>query len=591
MYPSNVWKKEKALEHICQARMEAIQHLELQYNNVTYTYSDSISKIRNEVLTVPKLVSVLDSVISWEDVIKLKQLKRLIKKGKFPEKLRTYILKRIKSEKPLENLMGWDSLGYKLVVELDKMIENSDSSNFTTVDSSIVWSNLIDRYTMFNIMEEIEMPHRVRRKGISMIKKDNDIIETPGWEYIRNVFYDTLNSIISCIKRRDIWVKGKTELWEDMKRYQWETAMDTMNIEEQDSIWSMYNRRFWEREKDLVWKEEKGNLWEKEKEMWGIENEALWNRIVAEKWVSERKQIWEKEKKKDISNSELEWFNSNRDSLWRQTQLDQKEEWIKEHRTGLLDSSLALFEIQKDSLWQISNEKKQAEIYEDWKKDNKKLVRKVIKDLWMGDRRMTWEDEGYNKWLEQKNVDRINLWKEIKEEIWKTEKLNLWEKEKIKISNAKSALRKLDQSIKWNKVFQFDHIKTIVNNLQLPNSRKLWKMINNIKKEKESRLNQLGVVGLFRKTLLDSLIRCPVAHVPYIIDVDDSTAIKQVGIYCPIDDTDRRKFAIKVRTTTKDTIFLRMRTPLFTKIFGGGSLKSHGIIEKSGERSWEKRGR
>ena len=43
-----------------------------------------------------------------------------------------------------------------------------------------------------------------------------------------------------------------------------------------------------------------------------------------------------------------------------------------------------------------------AEEYEIWLKDNRKMVNKVILDLWNRERQLTWQEEAYYGWVEEK---------------------------------------------------------------------------------------------------------------------------------------------------------------------------------------------
>jgi hypothetical protein len=69
---------------------------------------------------------------------------------------------------------------------------------------------------------------------------------------------------------------------------------------------------------------------------------------------------------------------------------------------------------------------------------------------------------------------------------------------------------------------------------------------------------------------LDSLYNCPTVQKPHRLVNVDTTTIKYINIYCPIDSTDIQRV---------ESNFLKSR-------IGGFRLTNHGYIEK-GEKSWE----
>jgi hypothetical protein len=142
----------------------------------------------------------------------------------------------------------------------------------------------------------------------------------------------------------------------------------------------------------------------------------------------------------------------------------------------------------------------------------------------------------------------------------------------------------------WFKVLGNDKMQTIINDLVLPNASGLWKIIKKNINDKSSVLYQLGIIELYRDVLLDSLSLCPVSHTPYLIGVEDTTAIKKFSIECPIVDSTRVITAIDIHPDTKDTTEVVLRIPIYRKLFGGGSIQNHGKIDKDGKKSWEKRG-
>ncbi|MFQ5707248.1 MAG: hypothetical protein ACE5HO_07340 [bacterium] len=74
----------------------------------------------------------------------------------------------------------------------------------------------------------------------------------------------------------------------------------------------------------------------------------------------------------------------------------------------------------------------------------------------------------------------------------------------------------------------------------------------------------------YKSGTLDSLYTCPTVHKTYKLVYIDTSAIKYLNIYCPIDSTD---------IAAAKSNFLKYR-------IGGLKLANHGHIEK-GEKSWE----
>lgn len=76
----------------------------------------------------------------------------------------------------------------------------------------------------------------------------------------------------------------------------------------------------------------------------------------------------------------------------------------------------------------------------------------------------------------------------------------------------------------------------------------------------------------FKSASLDSLYYCPTVYKPYrLVHVDTST-IKYLNIYCPIDSNDIQVY----------------KSDFFKSTIGGLKLQNHGHVEK-GEKSWEQR--
>ncbi|HEX9654291.1 MAG TPA: hypothetical protein VGA99_11320 [bacterium] len=77
-------------------------------------------------------------------------------------------------------------------------------------------------------------------------------------------------------------------------------------------------------------------------------------------------------------------------------------------------------------------------------------------------------------------------------------------------------------------------------------------------------------VGQYKDARLDSLRNCPTVHRAYVLVHVDTSTIKYLNVYCPIDSTDMEAI---------DASFLKSK-------IGGLEIQNHGKIEK-GENSWE----
>jgi hypothetical protein len=218
-------------------------------------------------------------------------------------------------------------------------------------------------------------------------------------------------------------------------------------------------------------------------------------------------------------------------------------------------------------------------------------LEETIYNLWSGDRRVTWEEGAYQEWLTQKEAKKDALWKELKDYLWNVERLDLWRKENEKRGAKQSALNRLDQAVVWQNILGENVVRDIVNELKLPDSKGLWKKISQLKVAKGSVIHELGLAGMFRDELLGTLNECPVAHAPYLVTVIDTSAIKQMSVYCPIVDTMGTKAAIKIDPITQDTSTVDLEITAMEKWLGGGSIKNHGHIDTDGKKSWERKGR
>jgi hypothetical protein len=211
--------------------------------------------------------------------------------------------------------------------------------------------------------------------------------------------------------------------------------------------------------------------------------------------------------------------------------------------------------------------------------------------VWERERRVSWEDEARQAWLEERESDREELWEDIKEDMWSLEQGQLWRNEEEKLARKQGAFRSVIASVNWKMVLGEDRVSAVIGGLNLPGTDTVWKKMANMKKDGEAAVLGLGLVGLFRETLLDSVGFCPVSRTPYLIQTIDTTAVKQFAINCPIVDTARVKFALLIDSETSDTSQVEIRLPGSRKLFGGGTVVNHGNIDLEARRSWETRGR
>jgi len=589
LYPARVWKSEDELQNICRTRMETINEMELRYYPKANTYTDSIPALINQTLSDPKVVAALDTIVFWDGLIVRKDLKQLILTRPFPEELRNYIQEKFAQDSPLENLMAWDSLEYRLLARFKNVIEASDTSESVrySMDRGIHWVTLLGENAFLNVFESSEVPRGIRSVTLSEIRRGKPAFETQGWKQYRHSFYALLQKYLNMATREDVWKETDEDRWEKVKRDQWEAEMDARPAEVRDSLWQELKQRFWEKEKELVWKKERNRLWKKEGENWQEANVALWKRVVQQKWASDRKSEWEEEQK---GQKLIDLYRSASDSMAVVPEGASQE---SEAPVDTLAKAQEFFKAKRDSLWRNIVDNLRDKEYDTWERKNEKYVNEVIRTLWEGDRRVSWDSDAQRSWFEMKEANKDALWKAIKEELWNTERIPLWGKEQIKVTEKSNAQKRLDEAVSWRTVLGEDFIEDLVNQLQLPDSQALWKQIEKGMNGKESILNKLGIVGLFREILLDSIDKCPLAHTPYRIQVRNVAAGSYVGIQCPIVDTTKVKMAINVDPATKDTTEIVLKLPITQRIFGGGSIQNHGNIniEEEGKKSWERKRR
>ncbi len=559
LYPARVWENEEELQSICRTRMETIHNMELSFYisdpNSGNTYTDSIPKLKEVVFSSPGNIAILDTMINWDGLVTDDDLEQLILQSQFPEDLREYIMTKVKDGEPLGNSGVWDSLNIRLVSELNQLLEDVESSRIGAVDSGIVWQTLVGENEFQNILSSPTVSSRIRTNTQNSIRRGRDLIAISGWTQFQPLFYQALEDIIQTAQRTDVWQKDEEDTWEEVKKEQWAVDMDTLSMAVRDSLWQEYQQHFWEDEKEILWRKERNGLWKNEKDEWTEENTTLWDRSLAQEWESETKTTWE-----------------------------------EETLASLPDSLAAIFPTEKDSLWRVVVDSIKTEEYESWKEDNRGEVEDLIHTVWENARRITWEDETRQIWITEMEADRELLWEQIKEEMWNTEHITLWQKEEVRLAEKNAALKRLDQSVKWASALGMERVERIIDQLILPNNEEMWKTINQSDPEKGSSLYQLGIVGLFREALIDSIALCPVAHLPYLIQVDDTSVVKHISIRCPIVDTSGVVVALKVDPISDDTLEIGLQQSAVQKLIGGGSIKNHGLIDGNGVKSWERTG-
>ncbi len=559
LYPAKVWKSEDELQNVCRNRMDTIHQMELFYLGETGIYSDSLPEVKDKVLSDPVAVAALDSMVFWDGLVTQKDLKQLVLGKQFPQVLKEHIREKLEKREPLGNLAKWDSLGVRLISKLRETL--SDSSAVATLDSGITWRTLMGEETFRNMLDTLKVPRWVRRRTVYAVNKGKPIFATVGWKYYKPFFYSSLRNLIATAQQKNVWQKQDEDRWEQVAKKRWETDMDTLSSEAKDSLWQNYKQRFWERQKELVWKKERKKLWQEEKATWTKDNASLWERVVLQNWTSARKKKWE-----------------------------------KETLAKLPDSLVANFKAKKDSLWRVAVDSIKTKEYESWKQKHKSDIDKMIHQLWESDRKVSWESGARAKWFAAKEANKEALWKELKEELWNIEKTRLWQKEQNKLAQKIGAQERLDKAVKWESVLGAEEIDSLVNQLILPDSPTLWKLVENKIKKKEkanaSVLYNLGLAELFRPIMIDSLDCCPVAHVSYLMTVDDTSTVKHFSIRCPIVvDSSKVTYALKVDPVTKDTTKVILKLPAVQRILGGGKIKNHGFIDKDGKKSWERKSR
>lgn len=557
LYPSRVWEKEKELEDICRARMDAIQQLELSYLYLGNVYTDTLSMVKPRVLADDETVAGLDTMIMWDRLVRRQDLKKIVSMRQFPEDLRGYILDKLIEGRPIRNLSSWDSLEYRLLAEFVEPLNEAAAAEENPLDALIDWKALVGENQFWWMIERPDIPRSLRIRARQQVNRGRSLTELNVWErYYRSDFYGVLQNLLNLAMREDIWEEEDKARWEEAKKAEWDAGMDMKTQAERDSIWNQMERRFWDKEKEVLWKADRPRLWRDEGEAWKEANVLVWERAISQNWQSDRKKSWEEEVQLTMS-----------------------------------DSAKTVFRTQKDSLWRAAVDSIREAEYQLWQEENTEAIDEVIENLWERERRMTWEGEARAAWLVEKESDQDALWKAIKEEIWNQDMGRFWREEEQKVLQKKSALKRLDAVLPWNDIVGEDEIRRIVDNLKLPDNDQIWKAVFT-GDEEGSALNRFGIVGLFRDVLLDSVNTCPVTHTPYIMNISiTEITIPLMTIACPIVDTADVSKAFVIDPVTKDSTFVTITIPTMRKIFGGASISNHGNIDEDGKKSWEKKGR
>ena len=571
LYPSRVWRDEEEAERVCRSRMQAIQMMEYHYQGAMNMYTSDVPELVTHILSNRMAISALDTVIMWDDLVRLDDLEGIVAERTFPDELRSHIQEKMMNEEQLGNLAVWDSLGYRLIDRLKQVVEESMEPGNENLDNGIIWPVLTGETRFWSLLDNPEVSRSIRRSTVALVRRGTPVQETRGWRSYYPLFYRQLLEIIQTSERQDIYTPEQKDNWEEDVRQEWETEKDALPDSAKDALWQASQQRFWDKEKELLWKRDRVALWKEEGPEWTEENESTWDRIISQQWVTERKKTWEEEQRVLVPDSLLTTFESERDSLWR---------------------------VVVDSI--------QNEEYDTWKEGRKKHVQETVQSVWERERRVTWEDEARETWIEDREADTAQLWEDLKEDMWSLDLGQLWRIEEEKVGARNSAFKGLIQSVNWKMVLGEDQIQPLINGLELPTNDVLWKKIVKMMEDQATVIADLGLIGLFRQTLLDSVAKCPVANVPYMIEVVDTSAIRQFAIECPIVDTERDRYALllvpgSVDTTMTDmedtgdvpmdTVRVDLELPGTRKLFGGGTIKNHGNIDLEGRRSWETRSR
>ncbi|MBN1781814.1 hypothetical protein JW948_11855 [bacterium] len=564
LYPKATWKKQAELQSICRARIEATQQVEFQYMNLMNTYEDTLDSLMKVVCSDSSLLMGLDTTVNWDGIVAKDDLEKMVLGKSLPEDLRSLIDEKIGEGRPLGRLAKWDSLEYRLIDSLKTVLSKADTSEL--LDNRVDWRRLVGESGFWDIYEAVDLPTSVKNSTRKDLRKDVPIQTTKAWNKCRPAFLDTLADFIQVAEMKGVWEKDQKEDWEMQAKAEWLARMDAMSETDVDSIWRANQDHFWDRDKEQIWSVDRKKLWKKEGDAWKEANKDTWMRLVEHEW-----------------------------------ELRTKKEWTREHTEGQPDTVLKAFEEVKDSLWRVDIEILHAEQFEKWRKKEKKYEQKVIDDIWEIERKATWEPQARQKWVDKKNKEFDKFWIDLKEGMWNDIRTDLWLAEEKKLTHKQHALNVIDQSILWREVVP--GYADVVNSLKLPDNKALWEKIRSYDVKKGSALVNLGVSSLFRDVLLDSIALCPEIHLPYLIDVEDTTTIKKVSIACPIQEKEfekriflfkkvavKRPYCVVKDPATGEPVEKLLKPGFFQKVFGARVIEPHGEIDKEGKKSWVKKG-
>ena len=558
IYPSHVWKQETDQETVCRARMSALEQMELSYRmSVANTYTDSMALLREYITNTPQAVMAMDSLVLWDALLTADQLKAMVMAKDMPNELRSLIAAQFEAREPMMNLGQWDGLTVKLIKALKTQVDSLDPAGLDELNPAVVWPLVFEEDPFFELVRNEGVPQNIARNATQDIqRRGKKINEVQGWDrYYAPLFLESLKSVIDGALREDVYTKDRQDAWEVARRASWEAEMDQMAQAERDSLWEADKRRFWDEEKEIYWMKDRKVLWKAEKESWKLQNEEMWKRIVQQRWAAERK-------------------NS----------------WLKEIEPTLSDSLKQIFPAVRDSLWRVNADSIEGAEYAGWYQENQKILEnEVIEGLWESARRVSWDETAYEEWM-QNQVQSVEFWPTVKGRLWKRLRQGFWMDEEEKLAKRARQRRNLDQAIVWIDALGKDVVDGIVAGLNLPDNAMLWKAIKKSERLPGEVLYGLGVQDMFKDMLIDSIFVCPTAHVPYHVVVIDTSAIKYLNIYCPIQINDEGKaVARKVDPVTKDTVDAKIVLPAKVKLLGGGEVRNHGNI-KDERKSWDKKG-
>ncbi len=557
LYPAHVWKKEKEFESICQARMNAIYQMEIQYRfGDAQSFSDSLPMVKETVLSNMNRVEALDSLVAWGQLIPITELKKQVMAKDFPSVLREYIKNKFRDRRNLGNLAKWDDLQGKLFASLSDKIGDASDEAIDSLSSYFIWQLLVGEDNFYRLITDESIPRTVRRAtNLDIQRRGKQINETRYWKsHFLPRMAEELKTVLADAQRTDVWTKDQKKEWDVVAREKWEAGLDTLSQTEKDSLWHIYQQEFWEDEKEITWMADRNAMWKAESKQWIEDNKDLWERVLSQKWEAEAKKDYFLAAKDALPDSLKPYFSTMRDSLWRSV---------------------------SDSL--VAND------YPVWRKKNHREVDNIIRNLWETWRRVTWEEGAYRKWISDEE-NNPKFWERFKERLWKKEWPDMWRIEEEKLARKKAAQHQLIRAVKWIDLLGEDKIMEMVDNLTLPDSKGIWKLIRGMDEDQRGfALNSLGIGGIFRNDLIGSVNLCPVSLTPYLIDVVDTAAVPVCNITCPIieQDTVSSVLAYDVDPVTRDTTIVPVKISFIEKVLGGREVKNHGSIIDD-NKSWEK---